>query len=369
MSEAGQRLGAGGRTVCAAIVALSAACDGGSGGVGGGRPDRSGDAVERSVRDVEWSVVLDVRGSLQDSTLLAVGSIAADSGGVSVVDPMRARVVRFGRDGGVRWAFGARGSGPGEFERPIQVALDARGRTWVLDDRAMRVTVIGADGGDRLVIPLEGLPGLPNGFVPLPGDELVLAVLDLTWPLVRLDRDGTVIDRAALPGEPLSELDVIRSQFALAGGGAGERWVAAFSFLDGFFAFDGLRARGYRGRYVERVPPPDVALRSVREGGRQTRALTLESSVPSALAADVAGDRVHVLFGGETEDRGRIIDVYEHETGRYVESLRLPRRGFDLAVGGGVFYLAYADPFASILGVRANGGATGAQPNREGGRE
>lgn len=314
-----------------------------------GRPDH---LPARVIRDVEWETVFELRGSLQDTILYRASHIAADSEGLSVLDPARRALLRFSPDGGLLWIFGRQGRGPDEFLRAIDVQNDVAGRTWVVDDENMRVTVLDPDGRVSFRIPLSDLSAPPNGLAPLSGDRVIVSTLDPAAPLALVDREGQVLERLVFPDARLARLDPIAGQFVLAAAPEGDRVVAAFTKFDAFFGLAGTEWLPYRGWYAEGAPVPRTETRKTRTAATTTREMTLAASVPTAISVELAGDRLYVLFGGSTEDRGRLLDIHSAETGEYIESLRLPHRGGDIAVAEGVLYLTYSSPYPSIVGLR-----------------
>ncbi len=313
---------------------------------------RPPDLPARVVRDVELETVFELTGSLQDTTLYRATDIAADSHGLSVLDPARNALLRFSRSGRLLWTFGRRGQGPDEFRRPIDVQSDAAGHTWVADDENMRVTVLDRDGRVSFRIPLSEMSTPPNGLAPLSGDRVILATLDPAAPLVLVGRDGRVLQRLALPEAELARLDPIAGQFTLAADPELDRTVAAFTMFDAFFGLAGTEWLPYRGWYAEGAPVARTETRETRTAETSTRERSLVASVSTALSVELAGDRLYVLFGGSTEDYGRLLDIHSADTGEYIESLRLPLRGGHIAVADGVLYLTYSSPYPSIVGFR-----------------
>ncbi len=71
---------------------------------------------------------------------------------------------------------------------------------------------------------------------------------------------------------------------------------------------------------------------------------------PGRLAARTrAGSRSSIT-------RGRLVDTYDLDTGEYIESLRVPGGAYQISYGGGMLYLAYADPYPSLIGLRPTEG-------------
>jgi DNA-binding beta-propeller fold protein YncE len=71
------------------------------------------------------------------------------------------RVVKFSRDGKYLLEWGTRGTGPGQFELPHNVAVDAQGRVYISDRETQRIEVFDANGNFLYQWPtLEGVSGL-----------------------------------------------------------------------------------------------------------------------------------------------------------------------------------------------------------------
>lgn len=80
----------------------------------------------------------DAFGRVMDATLDRAGRIL-------VADDLGRRVVVFGRDGRYVGTIGRRGQGPGEFESPWRVAVDAADSIFVWDMAQARISVFGRD--------------------------------------------------------------------------------------------------------------------------------------------------------------------------------------------------------------------------------
>lgn len=75
----------------------------------------------------------------------AAGAVVSDDDSLFVVDRERSRVLVYGQRGGLRREFGRVGSGPGELERPTDLAVDGD-RVFVCDPLNHRVQVFDRDG-------------------------------------------------------------------------------------------------------------------------------------------------------------------------------------------------------------------------------
>jgi peptidylamidoglycolate lyase len=75
-----------------------------------------------------------------DVAVLADGSFYVSDGYVN------SRVVKFGADGKFQFQWGRKGTGPGEFDIPHGITVDARGRVYVADRQNDRIQVFTPDG-------------------------------------------------------------------------------------------------------------------------------------------------------------------------------------------------------------------------------
>ncbi len=331
------------------MLAVAAACGGGDAATTG-RPD---DVPGRRLLSARWDTVFRVGGGADDTVFVAATRIGADAEGVSVADGYEGRIVRLDRRGRVRWTFGRRGSGPDEFEAPRDVAVDARGRTWVLDVANARITVLDAAGRPAFRVPLDGLERRVDGLAPLPGDRAALFALDPEAPFVVVGRDGDPEGRRPFPWPGLDRLSALATQMKLASGGADGGWAAAFALGDGFqlFAPDGTpRARGW---FPEAVPFPRVEVRTSGPGvGRRQRTTRVERPRNAAVGVTMSEERLYVLFGGTGPGANRWVDSYSAEDGGYAGSYLLPRPVRAIAHGDGVFYVAYDGPYPAVAAWR-----------------
>ena len=308
---------------------------------------------ERIIREVEWSEEFAIKGSLQDTLLLGPGRLAADARGVSVLDHLRQQVIRFRPDGTRAWTFGGRGQGPDEFLRALHIQMDGRGRTWVLDIGNGRITVLDSGGRAAMRIPLGEVGAGLAGVVSIDSGRAIVGIVGLGHPFLLIDESGDVVERFRLPGREFRDLQSIADQFEMAADPTSRRWVAAFSLRDRFVAFDGTTPMAYRGWFVEEIAPPELVIEASPTGGRS---VTLGRHTTAVVAHTLSPQRLYVLFGGHGRDRGRLVDTYDLDTGEYIESLRVPGGAYQISYGGGMLYLAYADPYPSLIGLRPTEG-------------
>jgi len=96
-------------------------------------------------------VALDARGRTlwtvdRSQGLMRPTGLAAAGDQLYVVDTLANRVVVVGLDGAVRSHFGSRGSGPGQFNYPTNIALGPDGRLYVTDTMNFRIQIFTSDG-------------------------------------------------------------------------------------------------------------------------------------------------------------------------------------------------------------------------------
>lgn len=347
-ASGGQRPGRDGRMPAPAAAVLSlvlgaASACGDGGGVDTGRPDR---VPERRPVAVRWDTLFRVGGDVSDTVFLQATRIGADAGGVSVVDGFTGRLLRFDTAGRLRWVYGGRGAGPDEFRRPRDLAVDAGGRTWVLDVLNARLTVVEPDGEAAFRVPLDRVDRPADGVAPLGGDRAVLFTLGADAPFVVVDRTGAVAGRWAVPWPGFARLNPLATQMKLAAGGPGGIWGAAFAYGDGFYLFEPNGETAARGWWPEPVPFPGVTVRTSGSPlGRSRRVTKVERPRYGAVSVAMSEDRLFVLFGGEGARANRWIDSYRASDGGYAGSFLLPGPVAGAAYGDGVFYVTYDDPY------------------------
>lgn len=146
-----------------------------------------------------------------------IASFAIDAQGRTWVLDSQADELRVFDDTGrhVR-TIGRPGQGPGEFEQPVRVDIGPDGNAWVMDPKNTRLSVIDSAGHY-----LQGLL-VPGGFVIMPwqggfdehGDYYApIAVFEpeFQFSLGRFDQSYTPLDTIALPVDPVerSSFDIV----------------------------------------------------------------------------------------------------------------------------------------------------------------
>ena len=295
---------------------------------------------------VSFDTVFATQFSEQDTVLLDPGFMEVDSSGVVMYDVPRAAVVKLDGSGKLMWTLGRSGGGPAEFRHVRDIERGPNGSIAVLDPGLGRVTILTPQGGVRAMVDVAAA-GHAEQIVPLSGGRFVLGRLSSTAPFVVVDSLGVVQDSIKAPWLPFGSLNPMAAQFYLAASNTPGRWVAGLSLGSVFWIMDGMSPLVPSASYVEWNDAPEPTI--TKSGNAIT---TRVPNAPTAVDLVLADTAMFVLFRGESEHAGRLIDVYEPATGRYRYSLLLPTTSTELAYSGGAFYLMTWTPAANILGLR-----------------
>jgi outer membrane protein assembly factor BamB len=280
-------------------------------------PPEAGARKITDLRDTIWTLV----GGAADTVLLNPIALAAADGHVYVADLGGPRVLALDvRSGTLLWTFGRSGGGPGEFSAPGSLAVLPDGNVIVADRIGARITIISREG--RLVATQAPALVYSAGMQP-------------PFALVDLDAGSTV--GLLTPWPAFDSLSALARQVNLSSSPA-ERagcWVTLIA-VGQFSRYDGEGFESLR-EYVERVPFPKVDTQVVTDasGRVRSRRERLARRPGAAQAAAAYHHELLVLFGGQTEDARRIIDVYE-APGHYRRSLRLGSVAHAVAADAGI---------------------------------
>lgn len=308
---------------------------------------RSVEPGPRQYREVEWTPVFRLGGTESDTTFYSTSDLEAEPTGLFVFDRGRRKVARLTADGEIEWWYGGPGRGPDEFMHVRDIERGPNGKLWTLDVENARLTVLDRSGRAIARVPIRDV-AQPDALVPLTEEAVVLVTLSQQHPLVLIDAGtGRVLERFGLPWAGYERVHPLAAQMTAAGGA--DSFVVAFSIGNGFFTFRGREALPYFGTFVEHTPFPRVV--TVREGNTRTTGFE-RKPIFSAYEIDIDSGRLYVLFVGSTEDRYRILDIYDLTTGGYLHSLKLPRSVSSIAVSGDRVYGAYADPYPTVVAWR-----------------
>jgi hypothetical protein len=299
-----------------------------------------------------WNEELRIGGDLNDTILFIPLHVVANSAGVFVVDIAANRLVHFGHDGTLKWMFGVSGAGPGEFRSPRDLRLDAVGRIWVTDSENRRSTIITPSGELDRLVSLQSSETVMH-VLPLADHTAIAITMSLEQPIVRIDSTGEVLSQHKFPWERYASLSRLTTQFLAAHDPMSSQWFSAFSVGDGFFAFNGSEWDGYEGWYVERVKFPMAV---VRTQGDMTVTQLARPPQSAAIAVTLSPSFLYVLFGGSGPHRGKVVDRYHRDTGKYESSFLLPSAAYDMYWYDGGLYLLRGGEAAELVYLRTSDG-------------
>lgn len=277
--------------------------------------------IERSFVEMNWQQVGGVPISLDPELLRPVRIAALAQDRFAVFDYGSHSVKAFALDGRLLWTFGREGGGPSEF-RQVTRLRSAASHLWITDIANSRVTVL--DPAGRQVRSVR-MPGACVTVLPFEDEDMVCFGSGQDGFARIIRRDGTV---DAFPDPPplggLSHL--LRDGDAVWVAAAPPRTVAGF-YHSGHLATVGREGvRLHAG--VEPLPFPELLRYRVRDA---TVTRVSPEAAEGMRSIGSVGSVVRVLFGGESEWAGRIVDEYDAHTLRYLRSFLLPSEVRDLA--------------------------------------
>jgi hypothetical protein len=340
---------AGARRTATALLAIILLA-----GCGDSYLDAHGPRAEREIREVRWDTLVHLEIEVADTLLFSADDVATSDAGLWVLDRIGYRVAHLDWTGEVQWYAGGRGAGPGEFMNPRSLDLDREDRVWVVDIGTHRITGFDDSGSRMDEINLQEMEGALHDFRVTPDADRFHGMLlrDGLHPVeVRRDgrvREGRPIRIADTEGEPLRGISL---QGAVAGNPDDDRWAYAFTMGDGLFRMRGLDLEGGRILPPEEVPFPRMIEERSESGNTRTTIQRLTEPNFSASAITIADGRILLPFLGESPHAGRVVEVFDLETGDYLESVTLPRPG-TLAVHGDRWVLAWNTPTPGLMVLR-----------------
>jgi hypothetical protein len=339
------------RSAPAAVTALLASMLlTGCGGDGSVLSNR--DRPERQLVEVRWDTLVHIRSELEDSLLFSVSSPRADEHGFWILDFYGSRLARFDWNGQLVRYVGRHGGGPGEFAAARRIDTDDQGTVWVLDLDNNRIT--GFDTEGRIVdeIRLGGFDWRPDAFA-VTGDGqsfLLVETLQELAPIV-IDRSGRVTRGEFIPVPDAGGAWGMGLNGHVTRNRGGDGWVYAFGSGDGFYRLSGVEMVGPRVRYPEPIPFPTVMRTSTTEGAVTSTTTWLTNRKASATSISAHDGELLIVFAGESEHANLLLERYDLESGRYLDSALLPRRG-SITQWGDRLVLAANNPTPEVLVLR-----------------
>jgi hypothetical protein len=168
--------------------------------------------------------------------------------------------------------------------------------------------------------------------------------------LIYLDSAGSRSSARPFPWSGFTRLEYLATQLVSANNATGD-WVMGFRMGDGFFSYT-REAQGRRGWFVEHVPFPEVV---VEKSGNTTSWRHKVRPIDAAKAVTVSPERIYVLFGGTSRNRGRLVDSYSLRSGAYAGSYLLPKRATEIAWHDGGLYTLANRPYPELAYWRPEG--------------
>lgn len=249
--------------------------------------------------------------------------VAALPGDGFVVVDDGTRLLASSSDGSPLWSFGRAGGGPGEFRSIQDVVVLTGGELLVLDGEQARITVLNPESGE--LTGTETVPVDRNARASelLASSDFAIVQSEDTWLV--LDANGQVVETFRLPVECEGLLCEAHTATGAGGSVVAFRWSSDLVFLNA----DGSVRLAADG--IEPSPLPETVkydLDPDKMGMSQFATLAVTKVDPKAVEStrSVAVDesRTFVLALGETDDRGRLVDVYGIQDGAYQGSFLVP---------------------------------------------
>ncbi|MEO8367727.1 MAG: peptidyl-alpha-hydroxyglycine alpha-amidating lyase family protein [Candidatus Solibacter sp.] len=126
-----------------------------------------------------------------------------------------ARIAKFDKDGRFLKSWGTRGSGPGQFDLPLSLAVDAKGSVYVADRGNKRIQVFDNEGAFQRQISNVGAPW---AICISPGAHQFLYSSNSNDPttmdggeIYRLELDGTVLGKFGAAGKAAEEFGTVNA--------------------------------------------------------------------------------------------------------------------------------------------------------------
>jgi len=129
------------------------------------------------------------------------------------------RVVKLDREGNFLQAWGKKGVGPGEFNLPHSIAVDAQGLVYVADRENRRMQIFDSDGNFIKEWTHLGSPW----WIQITPDHLIWMVDGYTSHVLKLDKNGNILGAFGKPGKAAGQFGLVH---ALSVGPDGEIYTA-----------------------------------------------------------------------------------------------------------------------------------------------
>jgi hypothetical protein len=274
----------------------------------------------------------------------------SSDGRIYILDAGNFRVVVFDKNGEFLFQFGARGSGPGEFNQAWDMALDAEGNVYVLDVSARRIVKFNPDGGYVDSIQLQFAPE----SLDLSENNLLLTEMRLAT----FGAFGRILDLETMRVKFKLELPYTYDPNVTAGGiSLGEKYQFLRDgniYLAVPFPYE-IRRYSPTGELEMRILKEDsrVAAPYIRITGNSRFIMDKGMAGPCFLTNTglINSCYWYISKDGERE-RQSAIDFYNDE-GHYLGSIDLPNAQKLVAVDEqDDLYLVQPEPYEQVIRVR-----------------
>lgn len=282
--------------------------------------------TERAVLTRGWIGLWKAGSSATDDLFSVPRELLATADGVYVLDVGALQLSAFDRGGRKRWTTGTKGQGPGQFLRPVDMALGANGEIAVLDPGNGRIAFFTSTGEyRRSVVAREAVA---STALCITTDGRLHLWADGAGPsILTLDAGGTLRESRAFPWPVAPDAPAFLKQAYFARGEVGSdcTFATLFGFGIGRVGPAATRRVGSRSAsvlapYIERVAVPTLVQEALKTGGKRT---TMTEGVNAATAAMRSGDTLLVHFHGTSPVARGVLDLYG-AGGGYLHSWRTP---------------------------------------------
>ncbi|MGI8843977.1 MAG: hypothetical protein ACR2HZ_09780 [Gemmatimonadaceae bacterium] len=287
--------------------------------------------VERSAT-VRWDTLYLIGGSAQDTLLLLPRLLASHARLLYVYDYSDAQVKAFDESGHLRWRFGRKGAGPGEFRNAWDLVVGPSGDVWVLDASLQRLTVVSPRGQLVQLISLKA--GRVKDVISTSRETLGVVIAPDEF-LVTIDSTGAIAPVGGLPMAALRDVQPTIRQTISSGAPDGLTWASTFLW--------GRHILVFRGRTIQ-CRGELIGAESFPETTQGTRA--------HALAIAVDGASVFVLRPPLERGATSTLDEYSVMSCEHTRTVGLPGAFYTMAASDGVFFLEKEDPAPMILALQ-----------------
>jgi hypothetical protein len=300
----------------------------------------------RIIADGTWEVVRKI-GSDADVFELPI-ALATARDRIVVADAYTIKSFRL--TGDPEWRFGQQGSGPGEFQQILNVAMDSSGNTVVYDDGLQRVTEISPTGKLRRVVSLASR----TDRALFAANSTYLLLSPMSDTLTRIaDSLGVTRSLQPIPGDlkafngtvrELSSIVPLRNGFQLT-----FRWSNRMLVLSA----EGTVTSTCTG--IDSLSFPDVLRRSIPVKIEGVKSFETTRADPRARQGAYHGAALgnQVLVEPSTAiTRQHLLDVYGSNCGKYLESRPFPFKNTQLAGSRDLLIAIINEPVPHLVILR-----------------